>query len=288
MGKRNTAKVGERGLYKLRDRLANQEETNNVDNDDMYNEIDRYNNARNELQEDMLKFDQSDESEEEGMQNNDEGVFNLGLDESEEDSDSDESEEESSVDGDEAPRLPLEASDDDDDSIDDLDPEDTDILNWGKQKKDYYHGDTADLEIMDRNDALEDAELEEQGAKEILKNRLEGMTEEDFMLDDDDDSENSDESDSEEEEKIQDSVQVMTNEMHSSKRRKLSSLSKKDKIKFMSKTHPELLPLVDHFREEVIRPCAEKTSVVVNALLQDEKNAEVSLFHLMIVLHKHP
>ena len=50
----------------------------------------------------------------------------------------------------------------------------------------YYHGNTADLEI---GQEVEDTELEEEGAKEDLKARLEGMMEDNYMRDDDGDNE---------------------------------------------------------------------------------------------------
>jgi len=288
MVKRNTAKTGDKALYNARDKLSEQAKAS-VDNDDMYNEVDRYNNARDELQDDMLTFDQKDDSEEEGMQNDVQGVFDLGLNNSDDESDSDDSddnEDDASHESEPAPRRPLQApkdDEDDDDSIDDFDDAEPDVLNWGKRKRDYYHGDTADLEIMEKTDAVEDAELEEEGAKEILKARMEGMTEDDFMLDDDEDSE-----DEEVKEKESSNVvEMMTGEMQSTKRRKLSKLSKKDKVKLMGKTHPELLPLVSHFRDTTIRPCSEKTSVVVNALLQNEENAEVSHFVLVLTVRIH-
>jgi len=282
MGKRKTAKTGDKALYNARDKLSKEAKAS-VDHDNMYNEVDRYNNAKDELQDDMLTFDQKDDSDEEGMQNDVQGVFDLGLDNSDDESDSDDSddsEDDASHENESSPRRPLEApadDEDDDDSIDDFNDAESDVLNWGKRKRDYYHGDTADLEIMEKTDAVEDAELEEEGAKEILKARMEGMTEDDFMLDDDDDSE-----DEEVKEKESSNiVEMMTGEMQSTKRRKLSKLSKKDKLKLMGKTHPELLPLVSHFRDTTIRPCSEKTSVVVNAL-KNEENAEVS--HFVIVL----
>jgi len=282
MGKRKTAKTGDKALYNARAKQDNSHNSKSVENDNMYNEVDRYNNARDELQDDMLTFEQKDDSDEEGVLNDVEGVMDLGLDQSDDESDgaSDDSEEGSSGEDEPSPRRPLQAEEssnddddeDDDDSIEDFNEEETDVLDWGKRKRDYYHGDTADLEIMERKEAVEDAELEEEGAKEILKARMEGMTEDDFMLDNDDDDEDTDgEKVNEQESNV---VEMMTDEMQSTKRRKLSKLSKKDKIKLMNKTHPELLPLVSHFRDAAIKPCAEKTSVVVNALLHNEENAE--------------
>ena len=56
----------------------------------------------------------------------------------------------------------------------------------------------------------------------------------------------------------------------------ISQLSQKDKLKLLSKTHPELLPLITHFREEFVRPLMDETMVVSNALFQNKENAEVS------------
>jgi len=269
MGKRHTAKTGDKGIYKSREDPSEAKAI--VDDDDMYNEVDRYNNAKEDLQDDMLKFGEKDESEEEGFENDVEGVFDLGLGQSDDESDSSEGESSSSSDEEESRPTRAQSDDDDDSSIEGgFDLPDPDILNWGIQKKDYYHGDTADLEI---GQEIEDAELEEEAGKEVLKTRLEGMTEDDFMLDDDDDSDN-DDPDEPDESKTSGGMEIISDEMPSTKRRKLSNLSKKDKIKLMSKTHPELLPLVSHFRDNTIQPCADKTLVAVNALLESKDNAE--------------
>mmetsp|Transcript_12627 Transcript_12627/g.23678 ORF Transcript_12627/g.23678 Transcript_12627/m.23678 type:complete len:696 (-) Transcript_12627:47-2134(-) len=282
MGKRNTAKTGDKALYKSRDKLQDDIKSKKIiDDDDLYNEVDRYNNAKDDLEEDMLRFGQREddsEDDEEGFQNNVEGVFDLGLDQSEDESQNDDSEDESSTESGAHVQKPLgddnddeeDDYDDDDDSLDDIDQSEPDLLNWGKRKRDYYHGDTADLEIMDEHDAIEDAELEEEGAKEILKSRMQNMREEDFMLDDDDsDHEGLNDMDS-----PNDKERIIIDDLPSTKRRKLSQLSKKDQIKLMSKTHPELLPLVSHFRDEFIGPCTEKILPVVNALTENEENAE--------------
>ena len=248
----------------------------------MYNEVDRYHNARDELQDDMLKFgEQNDDSGEEGMQQDVEGVFDLGLDQSDDESESNDgssSEEEQEA---TLRRQPLQAIDDSDDSstdsVDQL--EESDLLNWGKRKKDYYHGDTADLEI---GQEVEDAELEEEGAKEILKARMENMTEDDFMLDNEE--EDTEDEDVDTDVKSSGDIEMISAKMNFAKRRKLSTLSKREKMKLMTRNHPELLPLISHFRDEVIRPCAEKTSVVVNCL-QNNENAEVCKKVFDIVSH---
>ena len=292
--KRNTAKTGDKALYNSRSKLQHTSASNqdDDDNDMMYNEVDRYHNSKQQLQDDMLKFGEDDsDEEEEGLGNDVENVFDLGLDQDDDDdddSDDDDSDDGSEEDDSEAgykarqqdPKPDLDQSGDDSDdsgdsSIFEQEMDEEKLLNWGKHKKDYYHGDTNDLEI---GQEVEDAELEEEGAKEVLKARLEGMTEDDFMLDDDDDDDSDeDESETKDQELQQDAntkIERMTGGMTpSSKRRKLSKLSKKEKSKLMKQAHPELIPLVSHFRDEIIRPCKDKTSVVVNALLQNDENA---------------
>lgn len=286
--KRNTAKTGDKALYNSRSKLQNSAASNKDDDDMMYNEVDRYHNSKQQLQDDMLKFGEDDsDDEEEGLGNDVENVFDLGLDQDDSDSD-DSSEDDESEAGyeakqeDQKPELDHSGDDSDDSgdsSIFEQEMDEDKLLNWGKQKKDYYHGDTNDLEI---GQEVEDAELEEEGAKEVLKARLEGMTEDDFMLDDDD-SDDDDESetqdandlkDQEPQQNVSTKIERMAGGMApSSKRRKLSKLSKKEKSKLMKQAHPELIPLVSHFRDETIRPCKDKTSVVVNALLQSDENA---------------
>jgi U3 small nucleolar RNA-associated protein 3 len=278
--KRNTAKTGDKAVYASRGNRNSNDAEKHVDNDDMYNEIDRYNNARDELQDDVLNFNQNDdESEEGGIQNDVENVFDLGIGKSDDESTTtsgSSSQDDGSIGQEEGMHdesLEDDEVSDDESSIEEMDdiPK-TDLLNWGKRKKDYYNGDTADLEI---GQEIEDAELEEEAGKEILKARLDGMTEQDFMLDDEDEDDESQQDKNID--KKDDKVEI-TDAMHSSKRRKLNKLSKSEKVKLMSKNHPELIPLISHFREEFIRPCAKETLVVLNALTQDPSNAEVSRF----------
>lgn len=274
--KRNTAKTGDKSIYASR---GNRESVAQkyVDDDNMYNDVDRYNNARDDLQDDVLNFDNNDDqSEEEGLQNDVENVFDLGIGQSDEESSSDDistsssDEVEKHREGEETQNSDDDGiSVDDDSSIEGMEeiPK-ADLLNWGKRKKDYYNGDTADLEI---GQEIEDAELEEEAGKEILKTRLEGMTEADYLLDE----EEADDDRSLEDEKKTDTARDISDTMHSSKRRKFEKLSKSEKVKIMSKNHPELLPLISHFRDEAIRPCAEETLVVLNALIQNSSNPEV-------------
>mmetsp|Transcript_15840 Transcript_15840/g.18400 ORF Transcript_15840/g.18400 Transcript_15840/m.18400 type:complete len:670 (+) Transcript_15840:83-2092(+) len=260
---RNTAKTGDVALYKARDDGTNSSRKKE-DNDDMYNEVDRYNNARDDLQDDMLKFGRNDDSSEEEAGNDVENVFDLGLDESDDDSNDDVSDDETGDSGDDiTAKESLNEVSEDDSSIGD-DFEAPDVLDWGKKKKDYYHGDTADLEI---GQEVEDAELEEEAGKEVLKTRLQGMTEDDFMLDDDDEEDNDERDDKMKSE-------ILSTAMTSTMQKNLVRLSKKEKSKLMEKMHPELLPLINHFRDEAIIPCVEETLVVTNAMFESEENAQ--------------
>lgn len=67
-----------------------------------------------------------------------------------------------------------------------MDSDDEDKINaktkglaaWGKKKQDYYDGDTGDLEI---GQEFDDAEEEEEAAKEILKEKRSRMRAVDFF-----------------------------------------------------------------------------------------------------------
>ena len=277
--KRNTAKTGDVAIYKARDD-ADSSTNNKKDDDMMYNEVERYHNANEDLQDDILKFDRDDDSDDDDGFEQKENVFDLGLGDDDDSDDSDDS----SVDSipkkkraaheDASDETPDDSDDDGesdsdgDSSVGSFEAPETDVLNWGKRKKDYYHGDTADLELGQQ---VEDAELEEEAGREVLKTRMEGMTENDFMLDDDDDEDNSDNDGQDDKSKSKTLSSAITTSM----RKNLSKLSKKDKIKLMGKSHPELLPLITHFREEFIRPCVDETLVVANAMFQNKENAEV-------------
>lgn len=293
--RRNTAKTGDVALYKSRDDAAKSKYNKNVeDQDNMYNEVERYHNAKDDLQDDVLKFNsnnQDSEDDSDGLAQQ-ENVFDLGLgdgddDSSDDDVDSDDSDDrlenmrkakktratnynESDSDG-ETPSSDSNDDTDDDDSIDDFEIPETDVLNWGKRKKDYYNGDTADLEL---GQEVEDAELEEEAGKEVLETRMKDMTEDDFMLDDDDDDDDDKSEKSASDTRRKEKADTLSLAMSSNMQKNLSKLSKREKINLMQKTHPELLPLINHFREEFIRPCVDETLVVANAMFQNKGNAE--------------
>ena len=57
------------------------------------------------------------------------------------------------------------------------------------------------------------------------------------------------------------------------KRKKKGELSRKDKIKLMKSSHPELMPVVDHFRGE-LEDFMENTAVVGDALFRKDGGNE--------------
>uniref|UniRef100_A0A7S1XTG6 Uncharacterized protein n=2 Tax=Phaeomonas parva TaxID=124430 RepID=A0A7S1XTG6_9STRA len=130
-----------------------------------------------------------------------EGVYQLELDDSDDEDDDDLESSEDDEDGDDAMMMPRgrgagldeddeeddNEDDDEDDEDDDMDDDVSDVdseaddaagtvgdptKGWGRRKSDYYHGDTADLEI---GQDFEDAEEEEEAAREMRSAELKGL-----------------------------------------------------------------------------------------------------------------
>ena len=300
---RHSAKSGDQAMYKSR---TSQDNDNNIrsrdgsDDDEMYDEVDRFHNRK---EEEFLQLgghgdsddnDGSSSSEDDGVTKGREGVFDLGVGGSSDEDDSDDDEEEDMV---EASRSKKEAvmlaSSSDDDDSEDEDEKKSNLLNWGAKKHSYYHGDTADLEI---GQDVDDAYLEEEAGREVEKARLEDMEEGDFMLDD------GDEEDTEEVEMVkpkkkkqkkssssrQQGDEVETILQPSKNIKQMSKLSKKEKIKLLKANHPELLPLVQHFSGSV-QDLVDSTIVAGGALLKNgakagSKEAQVR-FAIYLSLH---
>jgi len=257
MGKgRHRAKTGDKALYKARSKLENRQKSRNDDDDDpMYNEIDRFHNARDE---EFLRFDQ-DEADQESDSDEEEAVMDLGI--GGESSEENESEEEE--DAQDRQLEETSSSDEDDDEELNESSEDADELvemgdfrDWGKKKSAYYHGDTADLEI---GQDVEDAFEEEEAAKEVQAARYEEMSEDDFVL-----------SDTEQEKKVSED-----NSEKLSALRHISKLSRREREKLLDKQHPELLPLLSYF-SSTVSDLEERTAVATRALYDGEEGtAEV-------------
>lgn len=244
--KRNTAKTGDKGLYRSRAKLRENHSKEN-DDDHLYNQVDRFHNERDKefirLQEDP--YDDNAENDD-GFADK-EAVLDLGgsasssesADSESESEDESEEEEEETVD---------EVSDEVSSSEDEDEIQDENIRDWGSNKRNLYGGDTADLEI---GQEAEDAYLEEEAAKEVQAARYDDMDEDDFVLSDNDDSQEIDEN--------HDSMDILSSE------KRWEKLSRSTKHKFLQAHHPELLPLVNHF-SETIQDWNDRTRVLVEAL----------------------
>lgn len=203
-------------------------------NDPIHDPSEQYHNAKDALINDILRFDEDEDEqkEDDGVTKNIQPVLDLVLSQSEDDSVSDDS----SLDEDE--------QDFDDESDIPMD----EAGNWGKRKKNYYHGDTADLEI---GQDAEDVDVEEEGAQEILKARYSKMDESDFSLpqsilmkgniEDDKDKEAS---------------------THTSDIRKIArNFNPHETMIYIVKNFPEVLPMLQHFTKYAIQPCEESLKV---------------------------
>ncbi len=293
---RHSAKTGDKSIYKSRLAASSQQGEDDSDQDPMYNEVERHYNGKQRQEEEFLQLDQedgaidSDEEEDDGITTKREGVFDLGIGGSSDDEEDDDSESDEEDDGkaqlnrrQAAVPTAASSSEDDDDDESESDDDDDDevggkskVLNWGVKKADYYHGDTADLEI---GQDVEDAYLEEEAGREVEKARLGVMEEEDFMLDDGDEARSADEDESREEEELKKSSRKQSKEnkpMFTSKmdiqsiqknKQNLRKLSQKEKLKFIQSQHPELLPILKHFRDPV-EEFAKSTLVAGGALLK--------------------
>lgn len=168
-----------------------------------------------------------------------------------------------------------ESGSEDEDEEEDEDDEPGTVA-WGKKKKTYYSGDTADLEIgQDVEDALE----EEEAAKDLYKSKLRRMTEKDFLGEDSDDN---DEEEAEEEEEGELTLGDQLKHKQKAKRDKsrnlisqelealalrqqsgedaeevekvaksLSHLSKEQRLDLLARQAPELRTIVAELRDRV-------------------------------------
>jgi hypothetical protein len=279
MGKRrNTAKTGDKAIYKGRDKFSAKKK--NEDDDNMYNEVDRFHNERDQEFIRLGDEEAGNDSEDEDLAGNKEAVLDLGLGGASSCEDEDESDDDDDSSVDDAPARRSKDEDSDSsgssDSDDGSDSDDEEIKNlreklaesedprkWGKKKSMYYHGDTADLEIGQEQ---EDAFLEEEAAKEIQKSRFEEMEEDDFVLSEDEGDET----------ELNKKVSA-SSELQMKTTRVTSKLTKKEARKLLHKRHPELLPMVSYFAD-IVKDLRDRTDAAAEALLESEKTAEVSSF----------
>ena len=301
MGKkhrRNTAKTGDKALYKQGQVKQSKIHDGEGSNEDaMYSKVDQFYNQQDEedfiqLSQQSKKFGQDDDEDDDADILQQEAVLDLGGGEVSS-SDADEGDEHDEDDGDEdedghddyddglgkQTSMTLDqatSSGSDDDEDEDLD----DIRNWGTRKSVYYHGDTADLEIGQEQ---EDAFVEEEAAKEVHMARMKEMSEEDFVLSDAEDENdvegnlgrNDKSSSSSKKDKPSSSPPASKtttlSSQHLSQHRDTSSWSTKEQRTFLRQHHPEFCPLVTHFTD-VVRDFDRRTNVVVRALYEQQQD----------------
>jgi U3 small nucleolar RNA-associated protein 3 len=161
-------------------------------------------------------------------------------------------------------------SDDDEDDDDDSDDDEEDqaiksmTSQWGKNKKAFHGADVTELELDD--DENEQAKLEEQAALELQSSQLGQMEEDDFDDDLDDDSE--DEEDGKKgkgRSKSQDDglLEAMNDDLSDIQfsksgsvavekvSKKLTHLSKDEKLEIVMTDAPELIGLLEEFKDKI-------------------------------------
>mmetsp|Transcript_47075 Transcript_47075/g.52436 ORF Transcript_47075/g.52436 Transcript_47075/m.52436 type:complete len:689 (-) Transcript_47075:6636-8702(-) len=288
--KRQTAKTGDKALYKSREKLNERNKKKGDDDDPMYNEIDRF---HNEQDQNFIRLGEIDEGknddEDEDLAGNKISVLDLGAggtSSSEDDDDDDEDDSSSNEDGynnkDRKSRDIVAGdnytSSDSEDMSDNDDDDDESIIqedprNWGKKKSLYYHGDTADLEIgQEENDAF----LEEEAIKEIQASRFEDMDEDDFVLSEDENDDRDSPTGDDETGKESSSTKITsTKTIHEKLEtiRDTSKLTKKETRQLLDKQYPELLPMVSYF-SDIVKDLKDRTQVATKALMEGEGTAE--------------
>ena len=311
---RHKANTGDQKLYASRDSITTF--TTNAPLDESSDTFQK----RRELEQDEMLFqdDDADARADEPVLYgaNVEGVFDLGgnASDSSEQHDEDDSimsEEDGSSSGNNNPLLSDSSasgsSSEEDDEIAQLradiaEPSTADeLLNWGKKKKSYYYGDTADLEIGQDE---EEAYLEEEAAKEVLKARYADMEEGDFALDGaaaatvvGDSIESSQYAAVQKRqgttvESLADILSAVGPSsfdavdqliLPSDAKQSLESLSVKEQHERITSAHPEFFPLINHFKTsieelfQVILPVSEQ--------LSKAENSEVSYRNATINMH---
>jgi U3 small nucleolar RNA-associated protein 3 len=281
MGKRrNTAKTGDKAIYKARDayeRKSNSSSRHDINDDPMNDEVDRFHNDR-EME--FLRLDEGISSGSDNEEDRVEAVMDLAAggdssDDDDNDSTDDENDEAGDLDDDDDDKAESSSEENEISSSEDeiAENEENNVRAWGSKKSSYHHGDSADID----DDDEDDAELEEKAAKEVQASRYKEMTEEDFILSDADDDEN-------DENHQHDSTVGNQEKTTISSTKDITKLSIKEKRKIIDKQHPEMLPLVSHF-SSVVEDLSNQTSVATRAIFETEgNNGEVSSLFVVISL----
>lgn len=254
MGRRNTAKTGDRAVYNSR--------PSGSKNNKPTIEDDEFIRVENPSGDDFSAGD--DQSTNSSRIASVQNVMDLGIEEESDTSD------DSSEDGENREELLLKGPHEEaeDSSVSSASEDDYsspeqkfDSKLWGKKKSLYYHGDTADIEIgQDKEDAFD----EEEAAKEIESSRFHVMEDDDFLIEDHFETEG-----------VSKKISQLYGGASISASRDVSNLSSKAKRKFIKKQHPELLPLVAHF-SDVCKDCKEIANAASSILHRSDDIIKVS------------
>lgn len=247
MGKRQRhAKGIKTGAEKLSQKINQRNESE--DESDYESKRDKFNLSREETQEGLIRLDNRTPSDDDKyLESNVESVFDINVDDEryeEDDYDEMDDEEEEEDLSEEEEEIDDVSTDSETDHLkESLKPMNrTSLLNWGKRKSQYYEGDTADLEIGQEE---EDALVEEEAGKEILRVRYEAMEDEDFLP-----------------------AAVKTTTKDGNDDKETEIIVKKDKKQDFKKDHPEYLPILRHFQSSIL-PLEDLTDLLNHLQSQD-------------------
>jgi len=293
MGRRSksTAKTGDGALYKQQASASQKKKkegynitTDDDANDGMYDKVDRY---HNHLEQDEIQFDEPEHAKEEEEK---EAVFDLGLGASSDEEDDDDDDDDSGEDpiasdasgsaSEEDNAASSEEEDTDDEQITTLKSElqntnsNSDILNWGSKKRDYYMADTANRQQDGKSggggkdgggkgdDSDSDAEMEEEAGREIQKARYATMDEDDFLPDG-----------------VVAALPktkaspAVTAAVPSPNPKHSVNRSREETMEQLERDNPEFLPLVQHFSKVGVQELTERL-LIVSKQLSDWKQAQ--------------
>lgn len=189
----------------------------------IYDEVEKFHRTKDKILLDPTQVDEESELEE---SENEEVLALPDSDDSDIEMDDEDDEEEDQS-----------SSDDENDLDDDGLPSDK---AWGKNKKAFYDADVQDEDIEASDEEAEMAAAEEEKEAMMLQKRMtEKLDKNDFFAVADDDE--IDEEEDDDEEKKKDTAII----------KDLSKLSKREKLEILAKQSPELLPLLDEFKEKL-------------------------------------
>jgi len=214
----------------------------------MYDKIDMYHIEKNS---DKILLDPSTEhmSDDDLQENMYEEVLPLQDTDEEEDEEEDGDVNEEADDEDEDEDDEGSDSEDDDNMFAESDEEHVNDKAWGKHKKVFYNTDVQDDDVYTSDEDAQQAAQEEEKEAIILQKRLaEKLDAEDFYTFDDEEGDGkvkADDKDDEEEDEGDNEGRVKV-------AKDLSKLSKRERLEILADESPELLPLVEEYKDKLV------------------------------------